>query len=93
MICIVTHLLHYTHADGWTMILSIVVSTISDILWSFTSWTKNSLSGWMTFKNLGISEMDACKLRVRSRRPLVSGNGEALKHKIMNPISITCHNT
>jgi hypothetical protein len=47
----------------------------------------------MTIKNLGISEMDAYKLRVRSRRPLVSGNGEALKPKILNPVSITCKNT
>jgi hypothetical protein len=45
----------------------------------------------MTLKDLGISEMD--ELRVRSRRPLVSGNGEALKHKVLNPASITCNNT
>jgi hypothetical protein len=47
----------------------------------------------MTIKNLGIYEMDACKLRVRSRRRLVFGNGEALKHKILNPVSIICNNT
>jgi hypothetical protein len=47
----------------------------------------------MTLKDLGISEMDACKLHVRSRRPLVSGNGDALKHKVLNPVSITCNNT